>query len=193
MNLPFKKTLSIITLSLCLATTLTACNRAVEVPYTEVSNGTTKEELVEQLDGKADKKKEEDGLVSYSYSKSKYLDYEGTMTYYLTEDVVAFSRWEYEAENEEEGKKVFDTIFADLKKKYKDGNETTDATGSTIVWNTDDKNITLVYTNTEELGYKVAITSIDASAGGTGIAATEEPKETDQPTKKKTEEKKTKK
>lgn len=161
---------------------LIGCNKAIEVPYTEVSNGTSKEDLIDKLGGKADEKKNEDGLVSYSYTKSKYLDYEGTMTYYLSEDTVAFSRWEYKAENEEAGKNAYDAILSDLKNKYKEGIQTTDNTGATTVWNTGTKNITLVYTNNKELGNTVSITSIDASAGGT-VMTTQAPEETNKPEK----------
>lgn len=165
MQCKLKKVLLLLGLTLCLTISLSACNRAIEVPYTEVSSGTTKDDLVEQLGGKADQKKDEDGLVFYQYSKSKYLDYEGTMTYYLSEDTVAFSRWEYEAETKEDCEKAYHAILSDLEKQYNEGEQTEDNTGTTTVWNTDAKNITLVYTNNEELGNTISITSIDISKG----------------------------
>lgn len=185
MQCNLKKNSLILGVTLCLVISLSACNRAIEVPYTEVSSGTTKDDLIEQLGGKADKKKDEDGLVSYQYSKSKYLDYEGTMTYYLCEDTVAFSRWEYETENKEECKKAYHAIMSDLKKQYNEGSKTEDNTGTTTIWNTDTKNITLVYTDNEELGNTVSITSIDASAGGTKVTETQKPEITKKPVDKK--------
>lgn len=143
--------------SLCVG----CAGKAVKVDYTEVSNGTTKKELIKQLGGKADKKEEKDGLVSYSYSQSNYLGYEGTMTYYLSDNVVTFSRWEYKTDDKTECQKAYDDILENLEKENKKGTQTKDKTGITTVWNTNKKSTTLVYTNDEELGNTISIISID--------------------------------
>ena len=158
-----KKNLALFLSILCLTSSLfIGCStKPVEINYTEVSNHTTKKELIKQLGGKADKKEEKDGLVSYSYTKSKYLDYEGTMTYYLSDDVVTFSRWEYKTNDKDECKKAYNAILSELEKKNKKGTQTKDKTSVTTIWNIDQKTTTLVYTNGKELGNTISIINID--------------------------------
>lgn len=140
---------------------ITSCGQAKEVPYTEIQKGTDKETVIEQLGGKANKVEDEDGIEAYQYTNSVYLDYHGKMTYYFSEDVLAFSKWEYTNDDKDELEKVAKDILKNLEKEYGTGEKTEDTTGTMEIWTLDSKTVNYVYNHTDDLGYTITITIME--------------------------------
>lgn len=137
---------------------MTGCNPSVkEVPYTDISYGTTVEQLTKQLNSKANKIEDEDGIDKYTYEKSTYMDYTGKMMYYMLDEAAIFTRWEYTAADENEGLEVYNTICEQMKTEYGEGVESD--TDTMCVYTTQDSVIKTVLFTNDSNGCIVSITS----------------------------------
>lgn len=149
---------------LCIAFVLlftASCKEAKEVNYTEVPKGADKETVIKQLGGKANKVEDQDGMEAYQYTNSVYFGYHGTMTYYFSEDAVAFSKWEYSNDDKDELDNAAKDILKNLEKEYGTGEKTEDTTGTMEIWTLDSKKVNFVYNHTDDLGYTVTITNME--------------------------------
>lgn len=144
---------NVVILCIAVVCVLAGCNKlpvAGEIAYTEIKKDTTKDDLQKTLGARPNKTETQDNLESYIYEKSNYLSYEGSMTYYLVEDKVLYSRWETKAENEKQGKEIYNKICKDLEKDYSKSNEDEDAISIVSSWtNQNGKQKTVTYLNSE--------------------------------------------
>ena len=156
-----KKKLALLLL-LCF-TFLTACSNKYE--YKEIGTGANKEALVDSL-GKdpSDTTTDENGNEFLSYEACPYLGYEGTSTYCLSDDKLAFTKWEYAAKDYEDGKAVYDKIVAEKNEKYGTGSASdTEKKLHLCSWNTNGNSIAV--TCITEDG-KTVVTLTEALAEG---------------------------
>lgn len=170
----YKKILLIAALTI----SLTACTKSVkEVPYTDVSFGTTVDQLTDRMDGKANTIEDENGVKKHIYEKSTYLDYTGKMIYYMVDDSSVFTRWEYTAKDSTEGKEIYQKICEQMTKDYGEGSQSD--TGTSTVYNTQDNVAKTVLFTDDANGCIVSITSAQAQNSVQENVTTKQPASTE--------------
>lgn len=119
-----------------------------EVDYHMAEKNTTSSQMEETIGSKPDSTTEENGMTIKTYDHSIYMDYTGKIDYYYLEDKLMMSRWETPCSNEEDIKSTYKDICANVTKELGKGTESD--TKDFYTWTTDEKDVTVGYTNTED-------------------------------------------
>lgn len=151
------KHLFCIALCLCATLFLSACS-VKQVEYKEVDLSANVEDLTEAMGEKPNKEtKEDDGSTTYTYKKSKFLDYVGTMDYREYDGTMVYSRWSYSAKEDADAKEVYNAICEKMTEDYGKGSAS-DADQSTT-FESEDKSVVVAYA-TEDDNKIVCITTM---------------------------------
>lgn len=120
-----------------------------KVDYKEVDLNASVEDLTEVTGSEPDKEiKEDDGSTVYTYNKSKYLDYVGSMEYHKYDKSMVYSRWTYSAKNETDGQNAYHTICENMEKDYGKGADGDEKKSTTF--ETKDKSIIVAYSEEDD-------------------------------------------
>lgn len=119
-----------------------------KVDYKTAEKNTTQTSMEKNIGSEPDETKEENGMTINTYDYSTYMDYTGKMDYYYLEDKLMMSRWETECDDGEEMKSTYEAICANVTKELGEG--TQNDTKDSYIWTTDEKDVTVGYTNTED-------------------------------------------
>ena len=119
-----------------------------KVDYATSEKNTSQETMEKTIGSEPDETKEENGMTINTYDYSTYMDYTGKMDYYYLEDKLMMSRWETECDDGEEMKSTYEAICANVTKDLGEGTQSD--TKDSYIWTTDEKDVTVGYTNTED-------------------------------------------
>lgn len=119
-----------------------------KVDYKTAEKNTTQTSMEKNIGSEPDETKEENGMTINTYDYSTYMDYTGKMDYYYLEDKLMMSRWETECDDGEEMKSTYEAICANVTKELGEGTQSD--TKDAYIWATDEKDVTVGYTNTED-------------------------------------------
>lgn len=153
-----KKLLTITLLSLCLLAT--ACGKKGYENKNEMSAGTSKEEVQKKLKQTPSAETKESNTETTTYKDMEYCGHKGTMTYYYSKDALTLSQWDGTADTKKDAQKLYEDLKKKLTDEYGDGNQGGDA--NSYCWYTDQKQVSLNYTNTGGK-YKVSVVEYDCS------------------------------
>lgn len=101
--------------------------------------------------------KTEDGGITYTYKKSVYDRYTGSMSYQYYDDMLYYSKWTHIEKKEKKAEKVYENICTALKKQYGNGSE--DKTNHTTTFEEENKYIIAAYA-LQDQKYAVCITEM---------------------------------
>lgn len=147
--------LTILLTSFCLL--FVACG-VKKVDYTSLERTTTQKDMTETIGSEPNEtKKTDDGGVAYTYKKSVYDPYTGSMSYQYYDDMLYYSKWTHIEKKEKKAEKVYKDICSALKEQYGKGTE--DKANNTTTYEVDKKYIIAAYALQNDK-YEVCITEM---------------------------------
>lgn len=156
-------TLSLLSIALFLA----ACGKEGYENKNEMSAGTSKEEVQEQLGQTPSAENSESNTETTTYEDMEYCGHKGTMTYYYSNDALTLSQWDSTADNKEDALEIYDDLKNKLTDEYGDGSQGGDE--NSYCWYTDEKQISLSCTDADGK-YKVSVVEYDCSGSTDGAS-----------------------
>lgn len=147
--------LTILLTSLCLL--FVACG-VKKVDYTSFERTTSQKDMAQTIGSEPNEtKKTEDGGITYTYKKSVYDRYTGSMSYQYYDDMLYYSKWTHIEKKEKKAEKVYENICTALKKQYGNGSE--DKTNHTTTFEEENKYIIAAHA-LQDQKYAVCITEM---------------------------------
>lgn len=140
--------------------TISSCGKEGYENKNEMSAGTSKEEVQEQIGHTPSAETSESNTETTTYEDMEYCGHKGTMTYYYSDDALTLSQWDSTADTEEDALKLYDELKNKLTDEYGDGSQGGDE--YSYCWYTDEKQVSLSYTEADGT-YKVSAVEYDCS------------------------------
>lgn len=129
-------------LAILLASTmLCACGEKGYENQHDLSAGTSKEDVISEMDKKPKEENSTSNTETASYDDEEYCGHKGTMTYYFSQKKLTLTQWDTTAKDEKECQDIYNDIKDKLNQKYGNGNSNGDE--NNYSWITEEKQVTL--------------------------------------------------